>query len=170
MKEIHPDNFDQTKDRARWEKANEQLKELNEAYSILKNQDTRASHDKGAATGSPPPRRPRSPDWDIKLGKLKAGMAWFVNLPKSVQDRILERTTGKEQNQFAVEQGGIGLNYFFALLQAWNICHIIKWRRSPLRAHLIITPLYVIKTSAEQVGYWASWSHTSVLATHHYKS
>ncbi len=206
VKEIHPDNFDQTKDRARWEKANEQLKELNEAYSILKNQDTRASHDKGAATGSPPPRRPRSPDWDIKLGKLKAGMVWFATLPKSIQDRILERTTGKEQNQFAIELGGIGWNYFFvvllsawfwilinqgssstrwrqddqevlfvgtllcALLQAWNLCHIIKWRRSPLRPHLIITPLYVIKTSAEQVWYWPIWSVTSVRATHNYKN
>lgn len=113
VREIHPDNFDQTKHRARWELANEQLKALNEAYSILKNQDTGAHHDSGATAGSPPPRRQRSPDWDIKLGKLKAGMAWFVNLPKSVQDRILERTTGKEKNQFSIELGGIGWNYFF---------------------------------------------------------
>ena len=204
VKEVHPDNFDQTKDRARWERANEQLKELNEAYSILKNQDSRASHDSGASTAGPSPRRPSSPDWDIKLGKLKAGMAWFASLPKSIQDRILERTTGKEQNQFAIEQGGIGWNYFFvlllsawfivlynyaqmssrwseddyklmfigtlvgALLQGWNICHIIKWRLSPLRPHLIITPLYVIKTSAEQVWFWPIWSVTSVRATHNY--
>ena len=204
VKEIHPDNFDQVKQRARWEQANEQLKELNEAYSILKNQDTRAGHDSGATTGSPPPRRQRSPDWDIKLGKLKKGMAWFASLPKSVQERILERTTGKEANQYAIELGGIGWNYFFvlllsvwfwilinhgntsgrwrqddqevlfvgtllcALLQAWNLCHIIKWRRSPLRPRLIITPLYVIRTSAEQVWYWPIWSVTSVRATHNY--
>jgi hypothetical protein len=203
VKEIHPDNFDQTKDRARWERANEQLKELNEAYSILKNQDSRASHD-GGTTAGPAPRRQRSPDWDIKLGKLKAGMVWFASLPKSIQDRILERTTGKEQNQFLIEQGGIGWNYFFvlllsawfivlynlaqsssrwseddqklmfigtlagALLQGWNICHIIKWRLSPLRPHLIITPLYVILTSAEQVWFWPIWSVTSVRATHNY--
>jgi hypothetical protein len=203
VKEIHPDNFDQTKDRARWERANEQLKELNEAYSILKNQDSRASHD-GGTTAGPAPRRQRSPDWDIKLGKLKAGMVWFASLPKSIQERILERTTGKEQNQFLIEQGGIGWNYFFvlllsawfivlynlaqsssrwseddqklmfigtlagALLQGWNICHIIKWRLSPLRPHLIITPLYVIKTSAEQVWFWPIWSVTSVRATHNY--
>ena len=204
VKAIHPDNFDQVKERARWEQANEQLKALNEAYSILKNQDTRSHHDSGAASAAPPPRRQRSPDWDLKLGKLKAGMAWFASLPKSIQDRILERTTGKEQNQFAIEQGGIGWNYFFvlllsawfivlynyaqmssrwseddyklmfigtlvgALLQGWNICHIIKWRLSPLRPHLIITPLYVIKTSAEQVWFWPIWSVTSVQATHNY--
>lgn len=204
VKEIHPDNFDQVKDRARWEQANEQLKALNEAYSILKNQDTRASHDSGATTGAPPPRRQRSPDWDIKLGKLKAGMAWFASLPKSIQDRILERTTGQEKNQFSIELGGIGWNYFFvlllagwlwilinqggasrrwrqedlevmfvgtllcALLQAWNLCHIIKWRLSPLRPHLIITPLYVIRTSAEQVWFWPIWSLSSIRATHNY--
>ncbi len=206
VKEIHPDNFDQTKDRARWQRANDQLKELNEAYSILKNHDGRGNQDGGATQAGPTTRRPRSPDWDIKLGKLKAGMAWFVNLPKSVQDRILERTTGAEENQFAVELGGIGWNYFFAvllsgwfwilfnhggssgrwrqedhqvllvgtflcaLLQAWNLCHIIKWRLSPLRPHLIITPLYVIKTSAEQVWYWPIWSVTSVRATHNYRN
>jgi hypothetical protein len=205
VKEIHPDNFDQTGDRARWELANEQLKELNEAYSILKNQESRTSHDEGAASAGRPPRRQRSPDWDIKLGKLKAGMVWFASLPKSVQDRILQRTTGAEPNQFAFPQGGIGWNYFFAvvlvgawggplastlgdrypwsgdvdfnaftgtlaasLLQAWNICHIVKWHKSPLRPHLIITPLYVIKTSAEQVWYWPIWSVTSVRATHNY--
>ncbi len=204
VKEIHPDNFDQVKERARWEQANEQLKALNEAYSILKNQDTRAHHDSGAASAAPPPRRQRSPDWDIKLGKLKAGMAWFASLPKSIQDRILERTTGKESNQFVIEQGGIGWNYFFvlllsawfivlynfaqttinwsaddqklmfigtlacALLQGWNLYHISKWRLSPLRPHLIITPLYVIKTSAEQVWFWPIWSVTSVRATHNY--
>jgi curved DNA-binding protein CbpA len=206
VKQSHPDNFDQVKQRARWEQANEQLKELNEAYSILKNQDTRAHHDSGAASAAPPPRRQRSPDWDIKLGKLKAGMAWFASLPKSIQDRILERTTGREKNQFSIELGGIGWNYFFvlllsawlwvlanngnsaggwrqqdqavmflgtlacALLQGWNICHIIKWRLSPLRPHLIITPLYVIKTSAEQVWFWPIWSVTSVRATHNYRN
>lgn len=205
VKAIHPDNFDQVKERARWEQANEQLKALNEAYSILKNQDTRSHHDSGAATAGPAPRRQRSPDWDIKLGKLKAGMVWFASLPKSIQDRILERTTGTEKNQFAHPQGGIGWNYFFAvlllgawgwplavtmgerspwsadvdfnafagtiaasLLQAWNICHIVKWQKSPLRPYLIITPLYVIKTSAEQVWFWPIWSVTSVGATHNY--
>ena len=203
VKEIHPDNFDQEKQRARWDKANEQLKELNEAYSTLKNQE---SHGAGATTDAPPPRRQRSPDWDIKLGKLKAGMAWFATLPKSIQGRILERTTGKERNQFAFELGGIGWNYFYvvllsawlwvlinngntsggwaqqdqavmfagtvicALLQTWNLCHIIKWRLSPLRPHLIITPLYVIKTSAEQVWFWPIWSVTSVRATHNYRN
>lgn len=207
VKAIHPDNFDQVKQRARWEQANEQLKALNEAYTILKNQDARASHDRGGATaGAPPPRRQRSADWDIKLGKLKAGMAWFASLPKSIQDRILERTTGQEKNQFSIELGGIGWNYFFvlllagwlwilvnngstsgrwrqedmevmfvgtllcALLQGWNLCHIIKWRLSPLRPHLIITPLYVIKTSAEQVWFWPIWSVTSVRATHNYRN
>lgn len=201
VKEIHPDNFDQVKQRARWEKANEQLKELNEAYSTLKNQE---SHGAGATTEAPPPRRQRSPDWDIKLGKLKAGMAWFATLPKSIQDRILERTTGTEKNQYSIPLASIGKNYFFlvvllawffvliycgqdpyrwhangqevlpvgtiicAVLQAWNLCYLFRWHKSVLRPHLIITPLYVIRTGFEQIWYWPIWSVTAVRATHNY--
>jgi len=204
VKEIHPDNFDQTKDRARWERANEQLKELNEAYSGLKNQDTRANHDSGATSAGPTPRRQRSPDWDIKLGKLKAGMAWFATLPKSIQDRILERTTGTEKNQYSIPLAGIGKNYFFlvlllawffvlincgqdpyrwhangqevlpvgtlicAVLQAWNLCYLFRWHKSVLRPHLVITPLYVIRTGFDRIWYWPIWSVTAVRATHNY--
>lgn len=57
-----------------------------------------------------------------------------------------------------------------ALLQAWNLCHIIKWRLSPLRPRLIITPLYVIKTCSELVWFWPIWSTTSIRATHNYKN
>jgi len=204
VKEIHPDNFDQVKERARWEQANEQLKELNEAYSILKYQDARANHDSGATTGAPPPRRQRSPNWDIKLGKLKAGMVWFASLPKSIQDRILERTTGTEKNQYSIPLAGIGKNYFYlvlllawfffvlnfgqlsyrwgeddqgfmfigslicATMQAWNICHIVKWHKTSLRPYLIITPLYVIRTGLDRIRYWPIWSVTAVRATHNY--
>lgn len=204
VKEIHPDNFDQVKQRARWELANEQLKEINQAYTILKDEESRANYDRGAASAAPPPRRQRSPDWDIKLGKLKAGMAWFANLPKSVQDRILARTAGEAGSQFAIPLGGIGWNYLFlvvlslwflfvyglglsserwraddqkfnfiitivvALLQAWNICYLFKWHRSALRPYLIITPLYVIRTTVDQVWYWPIWSLTSIQATHNH--
>ena len=204
VKEIHPDNFDQVKQRARWELANEQLKEINQAYTILKDEESRANYDRGAPTDSPPPRRQRSPDWDIKLGKLKASMAWFANLPKSVQDRILARTAGEAGSQFAIPLGGIGWNYLFlvvlslwflfvyglalsserwraddqkfnfiitivvALLQAWNICYLFKWHRSALRPYLIITPLYVIRTTVDQVWYWPIWSLTSIQATHNH--
>ena len=204
VKEIHPDNFDQVKQRARWELANEQLKEINQAYTILKDEESRANYDRGAPTDSPPPRRQRSPDWDIKLGTLKAGMAWYANLPKSVQDRILERTAGTEKNQSSIPLAGIGKNYFFlvlllawffvlinggqdpyrwhangqevlpvgtlicAVLQAWNLCCLFRWHKSVLRPHLIITPLYVIRTGFDRIWYWPIWSVTAVRATHNY--
>jgi hypothetical protein len=204
VKAAHPDNFDQVRERARWEQANEQLKELNQAYTLLKDDESRANYDRGAPTATPPPRRPRSPDWDIKLGKLKAGMAWFANLPKSVQERILARTAGEAGSQFAIPLGGIGWNYLFlvvlslwllfvyglglsalrwraddqkvnfvitilvALLQAWNICYLFKWHRSVLRPYIIITPLYIIRTSVDQVWYWPIWSLSSLQATHNH--
>lgn len=204
VKEVHPDKFDQVRQRVQWEAANEQIKELNEAYAALKEGDGAAGHAGGPRSAGQAAPRPRPPDWDLKLGRLKAGMAWFANLPKSLQDRILERTTGAEKNQYAIPIGGIGWNYFFLLvllawlyvaldfgrmsyhwgaddatfmlggtlvcasLQAWNICRLVKWHRSSLRPTLIITPLYVIRTSLDRVWYWPIWTLTAVRATHNY--
>ncbi len=196
VQEVHPDNYDEVRQRARWEQANAQLKEVNEAYELLKDGTRRANFDRGAAT--PVTSRTR--------GEPAVGMAWFVNLPASVQERILARTSGQGGDQFAIPLGGLGWNYFFliflsgwflilrgvgneaarwtaedhqitffgtlivALLQGLNLCRIVKWHRSPLRPHLVITPLYVIKTGLDRVWYWPIWTVTSIRATHNYKN
>ncbi|MGH9424778.1 MAG: J domain-containing protein [Terriglobia bacterium] len=43
---IHPDRFDQQRQPQDWKKANEMLRELNEAYSILRNAESRAEYDR----------------------------------------------------------------------------------------------------------------------------
>ena len=120
VREIHPDNFDQVRDRARWMLANEQLKELNEAYAHIKGQSEAAS--------SAGPSRPRgdaagaaSGDaWRSKLGRLKAGMVWFANLPQSVRERILGRLGSHGANRYVISLSGIIRNYIFAaILSVW---------------------------------------------------
>ena len=44
-KKTHPDLFDQVRQRAEWEAANEAFKELNHARSVLLSSDLRARHD-----------------------------------------------------------------------------------------------------------------------------
>lgn len=44
-KKTHPDLFDQVRQRAEWEAANEAFKELNHARSVLLSSDLRAKHD-----------------------------------------------------------------------------------------------------------------------------
>jgi curved DNA-binding protein CbpA len=55
-KVLHPDRFDQSKQKAEWDLANELLKELNHAYSVLRDRSTRASYDRGHAQSAPPKR------------------------------------------------------------------------------------------------------------------
>jgi len=50
---LHPDRFDQTRQRAEWEHANEMLQELNDAYEVLGDAESRARYDRkhsGATT------------------------------------------------------------------------------------------------------------------------
>lgn len=64
-KMMHPDRFSQNSQKAEWELANEMFKELNHAYSILKDPAARRQYDLTIATGyasqnthsAPPPRQ-----------------------------------------------------------------------------------------------------------------
>jgi len=53
-----------------------------------------------------------------------------------------------------------------AACTAW----IIRWRRSPLKCHFYVTPLYFIKTQLEQVSYWPIWELRDIKATHRYRN
>jgi len=64
----------------------------------------------------------------------------------------------------------LSLTILTGALQSWNIAHMLKWWRSDIKPMLIITPLYVIKTSLDKVQYWPIWTITALNATHHYKN
>jgi curved DNA-binding protein CbpA len=127
-KMLHPDRFDQTKQQAEWALANEMLKELNHAYGILRASASRAHYDRTISeptTHQPspqqqPPRRESSPQPAVKLGRLKSGIAYFDSLPRSVQQRLTERTTGINKVQHATKLCGVGWNYFWTvILVSW---------------------------------------------------
>jgi curved DNA-binding protein CbpA len=58
-KMTHPDRFSQTSQKAEWEMANEMLKELNQAYGVLKDTLSRTQYDStiGGNTYAPPPQQ-----------------------------------------------------------------------------------------------------------------
>jgi len=75
-KMMHPDRFNQTSQKAEWAMANEMIKELNNAYEVLKNPLNRSAYDRTMGGGysqqsapppqsstysSPPPRREAEP-------------------------------------------------------------------------------------------------------------
>ena len=64
----------------------------------------------------------------------------------------------------------LSLTILAGALQSWNIAYMLKWWRSDLKPMLIITPLYVIKTTLDKVQYWPIWTISAMNATHHYKN
>lgn len=126
-KMLHPDRFDQFRQRAEWELANEMLKELNHAHSVLRDPASRAEYDRNiarATSAAPPPQQPppqrrtetppsRPP---VKLGRLKSGIASFDALPQATRRRLVDRAAGKNKVQFAIQLEGVGWNYFWAIV------------------------------------------------------
>ena len=51
-----------------------------------------------------------------------------------------------------------------------NISWIIRWHKSPLRCHFIVTPIYFIQTYLDQIWYWPHYKLKNVRATHKYNS
>lgn len=59
---FHPDRFDASKQPAEWAKANDLLRELNQAYGVLRDPEKRRAYDSTLRHGDPTPRRsPPSP-------------------------------------------------------------------------------------------------------------
>lgn len=249
IKVLHPDRFDQARQREKWEEANEKLKELNHAYGVLREEGSRAQYNLTIAQWTfqsptapqprraPPPQRPspghvsfhwravhtestftqsqwehiarahprRSIPPEVKLGRMKAGSAYFGELPRSIQKRLRARITGADELQYTTPLGGMGWNYFrTAALFAWplylffsaadshwdsyskgwflavtlvvafihgqNLNRIIGWLASPLRSHLLITPLYIMKTKLDRVWYWPVWELADIRGIHNLKN
>lgn len=127
---IHPDRFDRQRQPKDWQKANEMLAELNEAYSVLRNPSSRAQYDdlragKQQRQAPPPPPRPQRepeppPPPAFELGELTAGHAAFGSLPKNVQSRLLKRQQNKGEDQFQVKLSSVVWNYvFIVVLLCW---------------------------------------------------
>lgn len=51
-----------------------------------------------------------------------------------------------------------------------NISWIIRWHKSPLGCHFIVTPIYFIHNYLDQIWYWPHYKLKNVRATHRYKN
>ena len=137
---IHPDRFDPEKQPKEWEQANEMLKEVNQAYEVLSDPNKRTAFDFSRRTKSssksntepgarPSKRKSRSSRsgagnsqtndkgyQDPANSEFAHGTAHFDDLPKHVQQRLLERQTGKSRSQCQVETEGVRWKWFWAVI------------------------------------------------------
>lgn len=51
-----------------------------------------------------------------------------------------------------------------------NLSWIIRWHKSPLGCHFIVTPIYFIHNYLDQIWYWPHYKLKSVRATHKYRN
>lgn len=145
-KMMHPDRFDPELEQAEWELANAFAKDLNHAYSVLREEGSRAEYDaqrllpSGEAEtealaaekeGSDVHVWPR-PDGDVKLGSLEAGEANYADLPLPIQRRLADRIEGKIEAQVAVQLDGAGRKYLWlSLFIGWYV--VLMWLASGSR-------------------------------------
>ena len=112
VQQVHPDRLDPDLQPREWARANEELKRLNAAYSLLSNANLRkqydadwardhapASQSRETRSGQTQQRRQRNPVFDLSV--LKPGNFSFSVLPVEVQSILLERQSrGSEMHQF----------------------------------------------------------------------
>lgn len=128
-KVLHPDRLDQARQPTEWKLANEMVKELSHAYSVLRNSLDRSDYDRSlsgqttrqssqthqsAPRSKARPANPSPPRPTVKLGKLKSGKTYFELLPRSIQERLKKRISGANDQQVSVKISGVGGNYFVA--------------------------------------------------------
>lgn len=117
---IHPDRFDSERQSQDWKKANEMLVELNEAYTVLRDRESKEEYDqlhtinKQRHTESQPPKeQPFSTSFEH--GELTAGSVSFDSLPQSTQARLRKRQENTGVDQFQVSLTSVQWNYIFII-------------------------------------------------------
>lgn len=128
---LHPDRFDQQSQRAEWLLANEMLKELNHAFSVLRDPVSRAAYDQrfvDAARPHPRPdqsskRQPKNGDHTATAShRPREGAARFDLLPTSTQAQLLSQIDSADESKNAVRLAGVGGKYFWAFCFAgWPV-------------------------------------------------
>lgn len=150
---IHPDRFDQVHQAQEWKQANEMLTELNEAYSVLKHPSSRTRYDnsyKKENNNTSKERRQTneqesSSTHQYNFNKLTPGSVPFTDLPKNVQDKLLERQQDKIDDQFRIELTSSTLNYIYvAILLCWfwylfSDANGARWEEDTLLWYVAIT-------------------------------
>lgn len=102
----------------------------------------------------------------VQTGGVKSNYFWLIVLlcwlPYLLLDANSYRWGAETKYWYA------GITSIAAILIARNLSWIYSWHKSPLGAWLIISPLYVMKTTPDRLWFWPIWSISDINATHQY--
>lgn len=87
------------------------------------------------------------------------GLGWFLLLAVLADDNQWDSS---EKVAYAV------LTALSALMLAWGVRRIVRYRRARLKNFTYLTPLYVIKTKLDEVTYWPLWDLVNFQVTNHH--
>lgn len=143
---LHPDRFDPQKQPKEWKLANEMMKELNEAYNILKDVDSRAKYDATLNAGKRQQEdKKHSETHTADAGaeskteqkpqpKKGASVVYFHDLPQKTKTFILsQQGSGNSPEFYKVRLEGVFSKYLFvaAILFGfyilYNMAHDSQW-------------------------------------------
>lgn len=94
----------------------------------------------------------------VELGCIAIGIIWTGILFFSANDR---RWHGDQLFLAGASVAAMGAMSFGAI-GLW------RWKNSPLKGHVFITPLYFIKARYDDVWYWGLWQLADLNSTNHY--
>ena len=175
---VHPDRFDQKTQPAEWQKANEMMAEINEAYSELKDSAEQDVEKPGAAA------EPESRSCTYSM-RMTPHETIFHDLPIETQSLLIKEISHGKGSCFTVKTDYVARNYVFlatsicwfvflfqfpetrlglesefilatiiaSLSVAYNAEKIYKWHTSSINSYFMLTPLYFIDIKFDVVRY-----------------
>jgi len=101
----HPDRFDKDSQPEEWDIANEILRDLNAAYEILREAQTRHNYDSLRSRQSSQPTSEKTPKG---VGFSSPCSVRCQDLSNTLQQRLVERQESDRLDQFRISTGGVG--------------------------------------------------------------
>ena len=105
----HPDRFDKDTHPEEWKAANELLRDLNTAYSVLRDAESRDEYDQLRENryATDEPRSETRHARSVEPSFASACSVRLSDLPATVQQRMLERQRNAKQDQIQVSTGSV---------------------------------------------------------------